>query len=165
MTDGCGNVGVQSQTVSYTRDTELPVITLAAAGALTCNPTAAEIEAAFGVASVSDNCSQNLIAQGVVGQESGAGCSFQTTKNWTVTDNCGNVGVQSQTVSYTRDTELPVITLAAAGALTCNPTAAEIEAAFGAASVSDNCSQKLIAQGVVGQEGQAAHSRPPRTGR
>ena len=152
VTDGCGNVGVQSQTVSYTRDTELPVITLAAAGALTCNPTAAEIEAAFGAASVSDNCSQNLIAQGVVGQESGAGCSFQTTKNWTVTDNCGNVGVQSQTVTYTRDTELPVITLATAGTLTCNPTAAEIEAAFGAASVSDNCSQKLIAQGVVGQE-------------
>ena len=103
------------------------------------------------MASVSDNCSQNLIAQGVVGQESGAGCSLQIPR-WTVTDGCGNVGVQSQTVSYTRDTELPVITLAAAGALTCNPTAAEIEAAFGAASVSDNCSQNLIAQGVVGQE-------------
>ena len=122
-TDACGNTATCTQIITV-HDTGLPVITLAAAGALTCNPTAAEIEAAFGAASVSDNCSQNLIAQGVVGQESGAGCSFQTTKNWTVTDGCGNVGVQSQTVTYTRDTELPVITLAAAGALTCNPTAA-----------------------------------------
>ena len=65
MTDGCGNVGVQSQTVTYTRDTELPVITLVAAASLPCNPTAAQIDAAFGAASVSDNCSQNLIAQGI----------------------------------------------------------------------------------------------------
>ena len=158
VTDGCGNVGVQSQTVTYSRDTELPVITLVAAGTLPCNPTAAQIEAAFGAASVSDNCSQNLIAQGTVGQESGTGCSFQTTKNWTVTDSCGNVGVQSQTVTYSRDTELPVITLVAAGALPCNPTAAQIDAAFGAASVSDNCSQNLIAQGVVGQESGAGCS-------
>ena len=158
VTDGCGNVGVQSQTVTYSRDTELPVITLVAAGTLPCNPTAAQIEAAFGAASVSDNCSVNLIAQGTVGQESGAGCSFQTTKNWTVTDGCGNVGVQSQTVTYSRDTELPVITLVAAGALPCNPTAAQIEAAFGAASVSDNCSVNLIAQGIVGQESGAGCS-------
>ncbi|MBL0337579.1 MAG: hypothetical protein IPP73_20345 [Chitinophagaceae bacterium] len=135
--------------MTYTRDTELPVITLAASTAVNCNPTQAEIDAAFGAATVSDNCSIGLVATGTVGAESGSGCTYTTTKTWTVTDACGNVGTASQTVTYTRDTELPVITLAASTAVNCNPTQAEIDAAFGTATVSDNCSVGLTATGVV----------------
>src|SRR5204862_382107 len=108
---GCNPTAAQiaaafgAQTVSYTRDTQKPVVTLGAPAALACNPTAAQIAAACGAASVSDNCSTGLAASGTVGAESGSGCSFSTTKSWTVTDDCGNTGTASQTVSYTRDTQ------------------------------------------------------------
>jgi hypothetical protein len=152
VTDGCGNIGTASQTVNYTRDTEKPVITLAAAGTLGCNPASSDIAAAFGSASVSDNCSVGLSASGTVQTETGSGCSYSTTKTWTVTDGCGNIGTASQTVNYTRDTEKPVITLAAAGTLGCNPASSDIAAAFGSASVSDNCSVGLSASGTVQTE-------------
>jgi tRNA A37 threonylcarbamoyladenosine dehydratase len=148
VTDACGNTGTASQTITYTRDTQLPVITLTAAGTLGCNPTAAEITAAFGTATVSDTCSTGLVASGTETLETGSDCSFSTTKNWTVTDACGNTGTASQTVTYTRDTQLPVITLTPAGTLGCNPTPAEITAAFGTASVSDTCSTDLVASGT-----------------
>src|SRR5207244_2978295 len=108
VTDNCGKTGINSQTVYFTRDTALPVITLAAASALPCNPTAAQIAAAFGSASVSDNCSSGLVASGTVGAEQGTGCSRSVTKTWTVTDNCGKTGINSQTVYFTRDTEAPL---------------------------------------------------------
>src|SRR5260221_4377961 len=98
------------------------------------------IAAAFGSATVTDNCSSGLVASGSVGTESGSGCTYSTTKSWTVTDNCGNTGTASQTVTYRRDTQAPVITLASASSLGCNPTTAQIAAAFGSATVTDNCS-------------------------
>src|SRR6185369_955416 len=119
---------------------------------LPCNPTQAQINAAFGTASVTDNCSTGLTATGVVGTETGSGCSFSTTKTWTVTDNCGNTQTASQTVTYTRDVIKPTITVTASSALPCNPTQAQINAAFGTASVTDNCSTGLTATGVVGAE-------------
>src|SRR5205814_502606 len=106
-----------------------------------------------GAASVTDNCSTGLTATGTVQPETGSGCSFSTTKTWTVTDACGNTGTNSQTVSYTRDTQNPVITLGAACTnLPCNPTAAQIASCFGAASVTDNCSTGLTATGTVQPE-------------
>src|SRR5205085_472485 len=112
-TDGCGNTQTTTQTVTYTRDTEKPVISLTAATPLGCNPTAEDIAAAFGEASVTDNCSTGLTAEGTVGTETGTGCTYSTTKTWTVTDNCGNTQTTTQTVTYTRDTEKPVISLTA----------------------------------------------------
>jgi hypothetical protein len=109
VTDACGNTGTACQTVHYTRDTIAPVITLTDPGTLPCNPTATQIAAAFGTASVTDNCSSGLTAIGTVCPEAGSGCSFSTTKKWTVTDACGNTGTASQTVNYTRDTHAPVI--------------------------------------------------------
>ena len=154
VTDECGNTGTATQTVTYTRDTEAPVIAVATATALGCNPTAADIAAAFGAASVNDNCSTGLSATGTVAAETGSGCTYSTTKSWTVTDECGNTGTATQTVTYTRDTTVPVITLAAASAVNpaCNPTAAQIAAAFGGATVTDNCSTGLVALGTVGEE-------------
>ncbi len=152
VTDSCGNVGTNSQTLTFTRDTENPVITLTPAGTLGCNPTEAQIAAAFGTASVSDNCSTGLVATGTIGAEQGTGCIRTVTKTWTTTDGCGNVGTNFQTVTFTRDTENPVITLTAAGTLGCNPTSAQIAAAFGTASVTDNCSVGLVATGTLGAE-------------
>src|SRR5260221_7644765 len=106
------------------------MITLTAAATLGCNPTAAQIAAAFGTASVSDTCSQGLVASGVVGAETGSGCSFQTIKTWTVTDGCGNSSTNKKPDSYSRDTGAPVISFTDPATLGCNPTAAQIAAAF-----------------------------------
>src|SRR4029077_15984848 len=109
-----------------------------------------QIAAAFGSASVSDNCSSGLVATGTIGAEQGTGCSRTVTKSWTVTDACGNIGKASQGVTFTRDSDATAITLTAASALGCNPTDAQIAAAFGSASVSDNCSSGLVATGTIG---------------
>src|SRR5204862_7884383 len=113
--------GTASQTVLYSRDTQKPVVALALPTRRSSDLTASDIAAAFGAASVSDNCSSGLAASGTVGAESGSGCSFSTTKSWTVTDGCGNTGTASPPVCYPRDTRKPVATPAGTSALGCNP--------------------------------------------
>jgi hypothetical protein len=110
VTDACGNTGTQTQTITFTRDTEAPVITVTPSTAAGCNPTAAQITAAFGTASVTDNCATGLTATFTDGAETGTGCDRSITRTWTVTDACGNTGTQTQTIIFTRDTEAPVIT-------------------------------------------------------
>src|SRR5260221_6657779 len=92
------------------------------------------IAAAFGSATVTDNCSSGLVASGSVGSESGSGCTYSTTKSWTVTDNCGNTGTRSQAHTYALQTHTPVVSRTAAGTLGCNPTSDAIAAAFGSAT-------------------------------
>src|SRR5665811_1285699 len=152
VTDACGNIGTATQTVTFPRDSTLPVITLAAAGTLSCNATTAMVAAAFGTATVTDNCSADLTATGTIATEVVTGCSVSVTKNWTVTDACGNIGTATQTVTFPRDSTLPVITLAAAGTLSCNATTAQVAAAFGTAAVTDNCSADLTATGTIATE-------------
>ena len=124
-TDACG--GTSTCTIIYVRTVDLvkPTITLTALSPtpLLCNPTTAQIAAAFGAATVSDNCSQGLTATGVVGTESGSGCSFSTTKSWTVTDACGNTQTAMQTVSYTRDVVKPTVSNAPPAAIVAMCTA------------------------------------------
>jgi len=129
-----------------------PVITLTASTNPGCNPTNAQIAAAFGTASVTDNCSTGLTATFTDGAETGTGCARSITRTWTVTDACGNTGTQTQTITFTRDTEAPGITVTANTAVVCNPTAAQIAAAFGTASVADNCSTGLTATFTDGAE-------------
>jgi hypothetical protein len=52
--------------VTFTRDIQAPVITLGSATAVVCNPTQTQINAAFGTASVTDNCSTGLVATGTI---------------------------------------------------------------------------------------------------
>src|SRR4029078_68979 len=152
VTDACGNNGTASQTITFTRDNTKPVITFTAPSAVACNGHAATVAAAFGIASVSDNCSVVLIATGTVQPEVVNGCNVSVTKTWAVTDACGNTGTASQTITFTRDNTPPVITLTAPSAVACNGNAATVAAAFGTASVSDNCSVGLTATGTVQPE-------------
>jgi gliding motility-associated-like protein len=153
VTDACNNTGTKTQTVIFTRDLVDPVITVTPSTALACNPTATQIAAAFGTASVTDNCSTGLTATFTDGAETaGAGCSFSVTRTWTVTDACNNTGTKTQTVTFTRDLVDPIITVTPSTTLPCNPTAAQIAAAFGTASVTDNCSTGLTATFTDGTE-------------
>jgi hypothetical protein len=98
-----------SQTITFTRDNTLPVITLTAPSAVACNGNAATVAAAFGTASVSDNVQLGLLQTGTVQPEVVNGCNVSVTKTWTVTDACGNTGTASQTITFTRDLQAPVI--------------------------------------------------------
>src|SRR4030095_13707901 len=151
--DACGNSATASQTVSYTRDVTAPVITIAPFTPITiCNPTAANITAAFGNATATDACG-TVTPTGVEGSETlVSGCTYQVIKTWTAVDACGNSATASQTVSYTRDVTAPVITIAPFTPITiCNPTAANITAAFGNATATDACGT-VTPTGVEGSE-------------
>jgi hypothetical protein len=97
-----------------------------------CNPTPAQMSAAFGNATVTDNCS-TVTPTGVLGAETlVTGCTYQVIKTWTAIDACNNSSTASQTVTYTKDVTAPVITIAAFTPVTiCNPTPAQVSAAFG----------------------------------
>src|SRR6185369_7379511 len=124
--DACGNTGSQTQTITFTRDTQAPVISVTTATNPACNPTAADINNAFGTASVTDNCSTGLTASPTDGAEQGTSCSRTITRTWTAVDACGNTGSQTQTITFTRDTQAPVISVTTATNPACNPTAADI---------------------------------------
>lgn len=110
ITDECGNFTITFITYSG-GDKTAPVITLASATKLSCNPTRAQIEAAFGTATVTDNCSQNFVAIGNVGTETttGSTCNYSTTKTWTVTDACGNTATATQTLTYIKGIAAPPV--------------------------------------------------------
>src|SRR5204862_7220019 len=146
------NTGTDTKNITFIKHTLAPVITLAAARTINCNDTTLFVTNAFGSASVTDNCSTGLTATGTVQAEVVTGCNVSVTKTWTVTDACNNTGTASQTVPLSRDTQAPLITLATAGTLNCNATAANVAAAFGSASVTDNCSTGLTATGTVQAE-------------
>jgi PKD repeat protein len=93
----------------FTRDTEPPVITLSAAASLPNNPTDAQIAGAFGLATVSDNCTSAAVVQESIGPEQVTGCARSVTKTWTATDAAGNASSVSQTINFARDTQPPSI--------------------------------------------------------
>src|SRR5678810_950622 len=106
-----------------------------------CNPTDAQINAAFGTASASDNCTQSPTLTSSTGAATGT-CTRTQTRTWTATDGCGNTSSTSRTVTWTADTQAPVITITGYnGTLGCNLTEAQINAAFGTAGATDNCTQ------------------------
>jgi len=141
-TDLCGNNAASViRTVTWKEDLVAPVITPANADSnLGCNPTAAQIEAALGTASVNDNCDV-LTATVNTGSINSNGCIRTQTRTWSVSDACGNAATPvSVTATWTEDLTPPVINAnGAALALGCNPTPAQIEAALGTATASDAC--------------------------
>ena len=152
-TDACNNSATAQQTVTYTKDVTAPVITIAAATPITiCNPTPAQVSAAFGNATATDACG-TVTPTGVEGTETlVSGCTYQVIKTWTATDACNNSATAQQTVTYTKDVTAPVITIAAATPITiCNPTACQVSAAFGNATATDACGT-VTPTGVEGTE-------------
>src|SRR4029079_8818346 len=130
-----------SRTVTWSVDTEIPVITTTGTTlSLGCNPTSGEIDAALGTASAADNCTVGTptVSDDLI---TGDPCLQSQTRTFNVTDACGNSALEvSRTVTWTIDTEIPVITATGTTlALGCNPTAGEMDAALGTATATDNC--------------------------
>src|SRR5205085_19356 len=144
-TDGCDNTSTASRTVSWTFDITAPIITaIGTTTTLGCNPTAANIDAALGSATATDNCGTPTLTS-TDNTVSSSGCDRTETRTWTATDGCGNSSTASRTVSWTFDITAPTIT--ATGTTTtlgCNPAAADIDAALGSATATDNCGTPTV---------------------
>src|SRR4029077_3604214 len=104
--------------------------------------TAAQIDAALGTATATDNCGP-VTPTSTDGAVSSNGCVRTQTRTWTATDACGNSSSASRTATWTLDVTAPVITTTgnpANGIIAgCNPTASQIDAALGTATATDNC--------------------------
>ena len=106
---------------------------------LGCNPSAADIDAALGSATATDNCG-NLVPEATDGSVELSGNTFSQTRSFSVEDASGNPASVSRTVSWPNDILPPVITAAGTTlTLDCNPSAADIDAALGTATVTDDC--------------------------
>ena len=109
---------------------------------LGCNPSAAQIDAALGTATATDDCDAVSVSD-ADGSVSVNGCYRSQTRNWSSTDACGNTATAARTISWKVDVTAPVITAAGSVAdgsdLGCNPTAAQIDAALGTATATDDC--------------------------
>src|SRR5438094_627866 len=142
VSDACGNAATSvSRTVTWTADTQAPVITATGTTlALGCNPSASDINAALGTATATDNCSVGTPTARDSAVTS-SGCGRSQMRTWNVSDACGNAAASvSRTVTWTADTQVPVITATGTTlALGCNPSASDINAALGTATATDNC--------------------------
>src|SRR5439155_5977975 len=140
-TDSLGNVATCTQTITV-NDNTAPVITATGTTlALGCNPTPAQINAALGTATATDNCS-SVTPNASDSAVTSSSCSRPQTRTWTAADACGDSATPvSRIVTWTVDITAP--TISATGStltLGCNPTAAQIDAALGSATAADTCS-------------------------
>jgi hypothetical protein len=91
-----------TQIFNYTIDTDVPVITATGSTLnLGENPTAEQIEAALGVATIADACGANLVVttDPVIETEP---CHFSQTRRWNGSDNCLHVAAEvTRTVTWT----------------------------------------------------------------
>src|SRR5438046_1343826 len=141
--DARGNAAASVfRTVTWTVDAQAPVITATGTTlALGCNPSASDINAALGTATATDNCTVGTPTASDSAVTS-SGCGRSQTRTWNVSDACGNAAASvSRTVTWTADTQAPVITATGTTlALGCNPSPSDINAALGTATATDNCS-------------------------
>ena len=101
VTDTCGQHAQCSQTITV-EDHIAPVI-VATGTTLTlgCNPTAADINAALGTATATDNCSVGAPTFVDSAPINVSGCTWSQTRTWHVSDNCGSPGNPALPVTRT----------------------------------------------------------------
>ncbi len=130
-TDGCGNSATASQMI-HVVDTTAPTIVCAAAKAVECgsnwtfdNPTASDI---CGSATIS-------IFSTITNRPGQLGNSFDATRTWRATDDCGNTSDCSQLVTV-MDTIAPFITCPAnISLITTNPAGTAVSFTVPAADI------------------------------
>jgi hypothetical protein len=92
--DACGNTGTQTQTITYSRDVHCTDIYTGAIGAIPCNPTQAQIDAAVAAPTVADNVQLVLQQHLLMVLSPVQGCARTMIRTWSAVDACGNTGTQ-----------------------------------------------------------------------
>lgn len=144
-TNACGKSASVNVEFTYTDDEVPAEITLIpGTSPLPCNATTAEINAALGTASATDNCDTDVTIVPSDGDiQTVDSCTRSLTRTFTATDNCGKSAQKSTTVQWRVDGVKPTInasgTVPNESNLGCNPSASEIDTALGTATADDNC--------------------------
>ena len=145
MVDGVAGTP-QTCTFTYTieADVTAPVISLSGNQGATpnigCNPSAAQIEAALGSATATDNCDETVTVSSSDGTVQTNGCMRTVTRTFNASDACTNAATAvTRTVTYKVDVTAPVITCPA------NATFTSVNSSYpgiletGTATAADNC--------------------------
>lgn len=146
-TDGFGNTATFVQTITWTTDTNAPVIvSVPTSGDLGCNPTNLPTDASVKAqVTATESCSSAIINVSHV--DGGTACAMTRTFTITASDTCGNVSA-AKTVIYTwkADTTAPVITSVPTGTnYGCNPTNLPTDVSVKAqVTATDSCSSPII---------------------
>ena len=104
-TDACNNHAMATQVITI-QDTTGPVLTIPADYTAECVE-----ELVFDDASAEDNCGSAMVTMESVTNETDCAQMYTIVRTFTATDDCGNVTVESQTISVV-DTTSPQITSA-----------------------------------------------------
>src|SRR5439155_268569 len=101
--------------------------------------TAAQIEAALGSASATDNCDGTLTPGYSDGAVSSNGCLRSQTRTWNVSDACGNAATAvSRTATWKEDTTAPSVSCPADITVNADPTTCCAVVTFNV-TATDNC--------------------------
>jgi len=150
--DNYGNTATCMQTVSWTVDTNAPVITSASINTnLGCNPmTLPVVTNMAALITATDNCS--LEATNITYQDAVTSCGTTRTFIVAVIDGCGNEALQTNTFTWTTDTNAPVITSDVIDTnLGCNPSTLPVATNLAALiTATDNCT--LAATNITSQD-------------
>ncbi len=149
VSDNCGNTATATQTISVD-DTTLPVLVgVPTDMTVDCNtvPSAPTVTA-------SDNCSNILMVD--YNETIGSGCPYFITRSWSVTDNCGNIATETQTITVDDITDPVLVGIPADITVECNaipsvavPIATDncdtnIEISFSETTTQGNCTDAYI---------------------
>jgi len=104
-TDFCGNTQSMVQVISNTMDTVAPMV-LAPTNVVGCNLDLDDL-VALGTATVTDACSIDPILT-YTDTVTTVSCTDAVERVWYAVDDCGNVGVATQTIANVIDTDAPV---------------------------------------------------------
>ncbi len=123
--DDCGNIAVESQTIVISDDTD-PVVTPPAPIEVDCidisntASPAAIIDDFLASATATDNCSEEIIITHDLDLTGLNVCDASViTVTFTATDECGNIGTSTSTITVIEDTEVPVLIVPAPIILDC----------------------------------------------
>ena len=134
--DACGNTITKVQTI-VTKDKRVPVLIGVPANiTLECG----DAVPAVATVTVKDSC-DNSIVPVFVGTNAPSSCvgNFQLKREWTATDNCGNISSKTQTITFL-DTKRPTINICPSDVSIANTAGlCEAKVILLAPSVSDNC--------------------------
>jgi len=153
--DGYGNLATCTQTISWTVDTNAPVIVSVLTNVnLGCNPAVTLLPTDGSIAAqviAQDNC--GVLSTNVSHVDTNTACGTTRTFTITATDDCGNTSLpQTVVYSWQIDTNAPVITSGVINSnLGCNPVTLPVAANLAALIRAwDNCT--LAATNILTQD-------------
>jgi len=145
--DACGGDATASRTVTWIVKDAGPFVSISfTTNDPGCNPSAAVIDGALGVAGVTNGCG-NVVVTVTTSTVQASGCTRTQTRTWTATDDCNNFVTATRFLSWTEDLIPPTIAINGTGTnLGCNPTTSMINLALGIATANDNCGSASLLQ-------------------